>query len=67
MAGAKTVIDGPALKLIRDKRVPTFVVNGKNLPEFTKAIQGQPYHGTRITFADPAPTSAAQPAAAPKK
>jgi uridylate kinase len=50
MAGAKTVIDGPALKLIREKRVPTFVVNGKNLPELAKALNGQPFHGTRITF-----------------
>lgn len=53
MAGTKTVIDGPALKLIRDKRVPTFVVNGRNLPEFAKAMQGQPFHGTRVTHPDP--------------
>ena len=67
MAGAKTVIDGPALKLIRDKRVPTFVVNGKNLPEFAKAIQGQPYHGTRITFSDSAAPEGKAPAPVVKK
>lgn len=67
MAGAKTVIDGPALKLIRDNRVPTFVVNGKNLPEFARAIQGHAYHGTRITFAEPAAVEGKTAAAAPKK
>jgi uridylate kinase len=67
MAGAKTVIDGPALKLIREKKVPTFVVNGKNLPEFAKAIQGQAYHGTRITFAESTPVEGKPSAPVAKK
>jgi uridylate kinase len=58
MAGTKTVIDGPALKLIQEKKVPTFVVNGRNLPELSKALQGQPFHGTQVTFSDAAPTTA---------
>jgi len=67
MAGTKAVIDGPALKLIRDKRVPTFVVNGRNLPELTKALQGHDFHGTRITFPDAAaaPAKTPGPAATP--
>lgn len=60
MAGTKTVIDGPALKLIREKRVPTFVVNGRNLPEFVKALQGLPFHGTRVTHPDVVPPPALQ-------
>lgn len=60
MAGTKTVIDGPALKLIRDKRVPTFVVNGRNLPELVKALQGLPFHGTRVTHPEIAPPPALQ-------
>lgn len=58
MAGTKAVIDGPALKLIQEKRVPTVVVNGKNLPELSKALQGHPFHGTRVTFGEPAPAEA---------
>ncbi|MBI2078764.1 MAG: UMP kinase [Euryarchaeota archaeon] len=71
MAGTKAVIDGPALKLIREKRVPTFVVNGRNLPELSKALQGQEFHGTRITFPDaapaPKPGAAAAAPASPRR
>lgn len=66
LAGSKTVIDGPALKLLREHRVPTFVVNGRNLPELAKALQGLPHQGTRITFTEAAATPAA-PAAVQKK
>jgi uridylate kinase len=59
MAGTKTVIDGPALKLIRDKRVPTFVVNGRNLPELARALRGEAFHGTKITMAEGAATAPA--------
>jgi uridylate kinase len=66
MAGTKTVIDGPALKLIRDKRVPTFVVNGRNPPELRRALTGQPFHGTLITMPEGAPPTTA-PAQVQKK
>lgn len=65
MAGMKTVIDGPALKLIREKRVPTFVVNGKNLPELAKALQGQEHQGTRITFSEEPAGASGKPAPTP--
>jgi uridylate kinase len=60
LAGTKAVIDGPACQLIRDGRVPTFVVNGRNLPEFAKAVRGEPFHGTRVL---PAAVKPAAPAA----
>jgi len=58
MAGTKSVIDGPACALIKQHGVKTFVVNGKNLPEFAKAIRGEPYHGTVITTTPPKQTTA---------
>lgn len=64
LAGAKSVIDGPACGLIKKHRLLTLVVNGRNLPELAKAIRGQPFHGTTITFGPAAPT---QQAAVQKK
>lgn len=49
MAGGKSVIDGPACTLIKKHRIKTFVVNGKNLVEFRKALRGEPFHGTIVT------------------
>jgi uridylate kinase len=65
MAGAKTVMDGPACALIKQNRIKTVIVNGRNLPELTKAIKGHAFHGTQVTFPDQ-PT-ATTPAAAPKR
>ncbi len=52
MAGTKSVIDGPACGLIKQHRIPTSVVNGRNLLELAKAIKGEPFHGTRISFSE---------------
>lgn len=49
MAGTKSVMDGPACGLIKQHGVRTIVVNGKNLPEFAKAIRGESFHGTVIS------------------
>jgi uridylate kinase len=62
MAGAKSVMDGPACALMKQQRVKTFVVNGKKLPELAKAIRGEPFHGTVITFPDEAKATAQTPA-----
>ena len=59
MAGGKSVIDGPACTLIRKNRIKTYVVNGKNLDEFRKAIRGEPYHGTMVTHSPEASVAAA--------
>lgn len=50
LAGTKSVIDGPACALIKQHSVRTLVVNGRNLPELAKAIRGEPFRGTTITF-----------------
>lgn len=63
LAGTKSVIDGPACALIKEHKVKTFVVNGRNLPEFARAIKGEPYHGTMITFPDVASQTHAAPVA----
>ncbi len=47
-AGKNTVIDGPALEIIRRSRIPTFVVNGKKIDEIEKAINNQEFNGTII-------------------
>lgn len=54
MAGTKAVMDGPACALIKQNKIPTVVVSGRNLPELTKAIKGEPFHGTIITAGPPA-------------
>jgi len=48
-AGAPGVIDGPSTVLIATKGVPTCVVDGRDLDNLGKAVQGQKFHGTRIT------------------
>ena len=65
LAGAKAVIDGPACALIKKHRLRTLVVNGRNLPELAKAIRGDPFHGTLITF--PAETTAPAQASVQRK
>lgn len=47
-AGSNMVIDGPALQIIQQNKITTFVVNGKQLTQLEKAIKNQPFHGTKI-------------------
>jgi uridylate kinase len=47
-AGKNIVIDGPALKIIYENKIPTYVVNGKNLLEIENAIMNKPINGTII-------------------
>jgi len=47
-AGKNTVIDGPALKIIQQAKIPTYVVNGLVLPQLKKALLGEPFEGTSI-------------------
>lgn len=48
-AGKNTVIDGPALQLIKDGKISTCVVNGSDLSNLKAALQGLPIKGTTIT------------------
>lgn len=47
-AGKNTVIDGPALKIIKRSKIPTYVLNGKNTKEIEKAIFNDKFKGTII-------------------
>jgi uridylate kinase len=47
-AGKNVVIDGPALKIIKDAKLPTFVLNGKKLTELEKVLNNQKFNGTVI-------------------
>ena len=47
-AGKNTVIDGPALSIIHKAKIPTFVLNGKDLDELKKVITNQNFNGTKI-------------------
>lgn len=47
-AGKNMVIDGPALGIIKQGKIPTYVLNGKNLDELEKAITNQKFNGTKI-------------------
>ncbi|MEF8880066.1 MAG: UMP kinase [Candidatus Thermoplasmatota archaeon] len=47
-AGKNTVIDGPALAVIKKSKIPTAVLNGKNLEELRKAISNNTFYGTKI-------------------
>jgi uridylate kinase len=47
-AGKNMVIDGPALVIIKQGKVPTVVLNGKNLDDLEKAITNQKFNGTKI-------------------
>ena len=48
IAGKNMVIDGPALEIIKNGKITTFVLNGKNLDELEKAINNQKFYGTKI-------------------
>lgn len=47
-AGKNMVIDGPALGIIKQGKIPTLVLNGKNLDELEKAITDKKFNGTKI-------------------
>ncbi|MCJ7570553.1 MAG: UMP kinase [Candidatus Thermoplasmatota archaeon] len=47
-AGKNMVIDGPALGIIKQGKIQTYVLNGKNLDELEKAITNQKFNGTKI-------------------
>ena len=48
VAESNVVIDGPALEIIDKAKIPTFVVNGKQLDQLEKIINNQLFDGTRI-------------------
>jgi len=47
-AGKNVVIDGPALQVIKDNNITTYVLNGKKLDELEKALNNQQFNGTKI-------------------
>ena len=47
-AGKNMVIDGPALEIINNARLPTFVLNGKKLSELEKLLDNKQFNGTVI-------------------
>jgi len=47
-AGKNTVIDGPALEIIKHARLTTLVVNGKRLDQLENAMTNQSFDGTEI-------------------
>ncbi len=47
-AGAPGVIDGPATVLIATNGIQTSVVKGDDFDNITKAIEDEPFHGTRV-------------------
>ncbi len=47
-AGKNTVIDGPALEIIKQARLTTYVVNGKRLDQLENAMISQSFDGTKI-------------------
>jgi uridylate kinase len=47
-AGKNIVIDGPALKIIKESKIQTFVLNGKKLIQLERAINNRIFNGTKI-------------------
>lgn len=47
-AGKNTVIDGPALQIIKDHQISTVVVDGRNIQAMKQVIEHTSFHGTRI-------------------
>ncbi len=47
-AGKNVIIDGPALKIIKQARLPTLVVNGTRLDQLENALVGKSFDGTTI-------------------
>jgi uridylate kinase len=48
IAGKNIFMDEPALEIIKRAKIPTYIVNGKRLDQFEKALLGQPFFGTTI-------------------
>ena len=48
-AGKNMVVDGPALKIVKRAKLTTYVLNGKKLDQLKKALNFQPFDGTKIT------------------
>ena len=47
-AGESFIIDGIACRIIDEAKIPTCVINGKNLESLENAIYGREFKGTRI-------------------
>lgn len=47
-AGKNIVIDGPALKIIKEAKIPTYVLNGKRLDQLENALNNKDFLGTII-------------------
>jgi len=47
-AGKNIVIDGPALKIINDAKIQTYVINGKEINQLENVILNKDYKGTVI-------------------
>jgi uridylate kinase len=47
-AGKNIVIDGPALTIINDANLKTYVLNGKKIKELERAINNQKFNGTIV-------------------
>jgi uridylate kinase len=47
-AGKNIVIDGPALKIIKEAKIQTFILNGKKLNQLERAANNQIFNGTKI-------------------
>lgn len=47
-AGSNTVIDGPALKKIVTDKIPTVVINGKNINTLDDVLSNRSFHGTEL-------------------
>lgn len=48
-AGKNTVIDGPAIQIIKDASLKTIVLNGQQLNQLQNALEYKPFIGTEIT------------------
>lgn len=47
-AGDNVIIDGPALDIIRRGKFATIVLNGKDIENMRKAVEGKQFKGTKI-------------------
>ena len=47
-AGKNIFMDEPALEIIKRAKITTYIVNGKRLDQFEKALIGQSFDGTKI-------------------
>lgn len=47
-AGESFIIDGIACRILEESKIPTCIVNGKNLESLENAIYGREFKGTRI-------------------